>query len=60
MIEIENLTKRYGSATVVDRVSISIPRGSITVIVGTSGVGQVDAAAHDQPPGRADERTSGH
>ena len=40
MIEIENLTKRYGSATVVDRVSISIPRGSITVIVGTSGSGK--------------------
>jgi len=40
MIEIENLTKRYGSAAVVDRVSISIPRGSITVIVGTSGSGK--------------------
>jgi osmoprotectant transport system ATP-binding protein len=40
MIEIENLTKQYGSATVVDRVSISIPRGSITVIVGTSGSGK--------------------
>ena len=40
MIEIENLTKQYGSATVVDRVSISIARGSITVIVGTSGSGK--------------------
>jgi osmoprotectant transport system ATP-binding protein len=40
MIEIENLTKQYGSATVVDRVSISVPRGSITVIVGTSGSGK--------------------
>jgi osmoprotectant transport system ATP-binding protein len=40
MIEIENLTKLYGAATVVDRVSISIPRGSITVIVGTSGSGK--------------------
>jgi osmoprotectant transport system ATP-binding protein len=40
MIEIENLTKQYGSATVVDRVSISIPRSSITVIVGTSGSGK--------------------
>jgi osmoprotectant transport system ATP-binding protein len=40
MIEIENLTKQYGSTTVVDRVSISIARGSITVIVGTSGSGK--------------------
>jgi osmoprotectant transport system ATP-binding protein len=40
MIEIENLSKHYGSATVVDRVSISIARGSITVIVGTSGSGK--------------------
>lgn len=40
MIEIEALTKRYGSMTVVDRVSISIATGSITVIVGTSGSGK--------------------
>src|SRR5665213_671472 len=40
MIEIENLTKQYGSATVVDRVSITIAKGSITVIVGTSGSGK--------------------
>jgi len=40
MIEIENLTKQYEAATVVDRVSISIARGSITVIVGTSGSGK--------------------
>jgi osmoprotectant transport system ATP-binding protein len=40
MIEIEALTKRYGSITVVDRVSISIATGSITVIVGTSGSGK--------------------
>lgn len=40
MIEIEALTKQYGSLTVVDRVSMSIARGSITVIVGTSGSGK--------------------
>ena len=40
MIDIEGLTKRYGAATVVDRVSLSIARGSITVIVGTSGSGK--------------------
>jgi osmoprotectant transport system ATP-binding protein len=40
MIEIDALTKQYGSTTVVDRVSISIATGSITVIVGTSGSGK--------------------
>ena len=40
MIQIEALTKQYDAATVVDRVSISIASGSITVIVGTSGSGK--------------------
>jgi osmoprotectant transport system ATP-binding protein len=40
MIDIDNLTKRYGSTTVVDAVSLSIESGSITVIVGTSGSGK--------------------
>jgi len=40
MIEIRNVTKRYGSATVVDSVSMSVEKGSITVIVGTSGSGK--------------------
>jgi osmoprotectant transport system ATP-binding protein len=40
MIEIDALSKQYGATTVVDRVSISIATGSITVIVGTSGSGK--------------------
>ena len=40
MIVIENLTKRYGSTTAVDAVSMVIERNSITVIVGTSGSGK--------------------
>jgi len=40
MISVENLTKQYGAATVVDRVSMAIDRNSITVIVGTSGSGK--------------------
>ncbi|TCU18000.1 ABC transporter ATP-binding protein [Rhizobium sullae] len=40
MIEIRNVTKRYGAATVVDDVSMSVEKGSITVIVGTSGSGK--------------------
>ena len=40
MIDVESLTKQYGSATVVDDVSMSVARGSIAVIVGTSGSGK--------------------
>jgi osmoprotectant transport system ATP-binding protein len=40
MITIENLTKCYGATTVVDGVSMQIPRNSLTVIVGTSGSGK--------------------
>ncbi|MBY3070168.1 ABC transporter ATP-binding protein [Rhizobium laguerreae] len=40
MIEIRNVTKRYGAATVVDDVSMNVEKGEITVIVGTSGSGK--------------------
>jgi len=40
MIEIRNVTKRYGTATVVDNVSMQVEKGEITVIVGTSGSGK--------------------
>jgi len=40
MIEIRNVTKRYGPAAVVDNVSLDVEKGSITVIVGTSGSGK--------------------
>ncbi|NKM68526.1 ABC transporter ATP-binding protein [Rhizobium laguerreae] len=40
MIEIRNVTKRYGAATVVDDVSMRVEKGEITVIVGTSGSGK--------------------
>jgi len=40
MISVENLSKQYGAATVVDGVSMQIERNSITVVVGTSGSGK--------------------
>jgi osmoprotectant transport system ATP-binding protein len=40
MISIDNLSKQYGAAAVVDRVSMQIERNSISVIVGTSGSGK--------------------
>ncbi|HEX2791447.1 MAG TPA: ABC transporter ATP-binding protein [Steroidobacteraceae bacterium] len=40
MITVDNLSKQYGTTTVVDRASMVIERNSITVIVGTSGSGK--------------------
>ena len=40
MITVEGLGKRYGAVSVVDDVSLSIERNSITVIVGPSGSGK--------------------
>ena len=40
MITLENLSKQYGTTTVVDHVSMVIERSAITVIVGTSGSGK--------------------
>ncbi|MBB3965714.1 ABC transporter ATP-binding protein [Rhizobium metallidurans] len=40
MIDIRNVTKRYGDTTVVDNVSMAVEKGEITVIVGTSGSGK--------------------
>ena len=52
MIELKNVTKRYGTATVVDDVSMSVRRGSITVIVGTSA-GSVTGRASSSPACRS-------
>ena len=40
MIQVESLTKQYGASTVVDAVSMTVERGTMTVIVGTSGSGK--------------------
>ncbi len=40
MIEISNLTKRFGSFTAVDNLTLTIPRGSIFAFLGTNGAGK--------------------
>jgi len=40
MIEIERLSKRYGTHAVVEDVSFSVEAGTIAVVVGTSGAGK--------------------
>lgn len=40
MIEVKNVTKRYGSTTVVDNVSLQINKGGITSLIGPNGAGK--------------------
>lgn len=40
MIEVNSVIKRYGQTTVVDNVSVQIPRGGITAIIGPNGAGK--------------------
>ena len=40
MIEIDDITKRYGRTEVVSHVSLTVPAHSIAVVVGTSGSGK--------------------
>jgi ABC-2 type transport system ATP-binding protein len=40
MIEVKNLTKRYGQFTAVDQVSFSVPRGKIFGFLGPNGAGK--------------------
>jgi ABC-2 type transport system ATP-binding protein len=40
MIEFENVTKRYGSTTAVDRINLSIPGGGIYCLLGRNGAGK--------------------
>ena len=40
LIELAGVTKRYGAATVVDGVSLTIPRGGVTALIGPNGAGK--------------------
>ncbi|MCA9534874.1 MAG: ATP-binding cassette domain-containing protein [Myxococcales bacterium] len=40
MIEVQELTKRYGSTTAVDAVSFHVPRGEIVGFLGPNGAGK--------------------
>lgn len=40
MIEIRQLSKRFGSVTAVDNVSVTIPDGAITALLGPNGAGK--------------------
>lgn len=40
MLHIKNLSKSFGTKKIVDNVSLDMPKGSITILLGESGVGK--------------------
>ncbi|WP_144299779.1 phosphonate ABC transporter ATP-binding protein [Elioraea rosea] len=40
MLELQGLTRRYGSVTAVDEVSLSVPNGQMLGVIGRSGAGK--------------------
>lgn len=43
MIETKNLTKQYGTATVVDKINLTVPEGKIYGLLGRNGAGKTTA-----------------
>jgi len=46
VIEISNLTRRFGAKTALDAVSLSLPRGAVYGIVGANGAGKTTLIRH--------------
>lgn len=46
IIEVKNLTKRFGAKLVLDNVSLSVEKGKTTVIIGPSGCGKTVLIKH--------------
>ena len=40
MIEVQNLTKRYGATTAVNDLSFTVPDGAVTGFLGPNGAGK--------------------
>ena len=59
MIQIREVTKRYGAKTVVDGLSFTVKPGQVTGFLGPNGAGQVDHHADDPRAGPPD-RGHGH
>lgn len=46
VVEVRNLTKRFGKKLVLDRISLAVEKGKTTVIIGPSGCGKTILIKH--------------
>ena len=53
MITVRDVTKRFGDFAALDDVSLEVPDGSLTALLGPERLGQVDAAARSSPGSRS-------
>ncbi|MFB6118023.1 ABC transporter ATP-binding protein [Halosegnis sp.] len=55
MIRLDDVTRRYGTVTALEGVSLSLPRGTLTGLVGTNGAGKTTLfrllVGHERPDG---------
>ena len=50
MLDFENVTKRFGTTTAVDGVTLSIPQGQMVPgVIGPIRCWKIHVVAHDQP-----------
>ena len=47
VIETENLTKQYGSITVVDHINLHVPKGKIYGLLGRNGAGKTTVRSEE-------------
>ncbi|MEK7337521.1 MAG: ATP-binding cassette domain-containing protein, partial [Nitrospirota bacterium] len=40
MIDVQNITKRYGNLTAIDRVTFSVAKGEVLAFLGPNGAGK--------------------
>ncbi len=40
-VELRNVTKRFGSNTVIDNINLTIPQGQMVTLLGPSGCGKI-------------------
>lgn len=57
MIQIDNVTKKFGTHTVLNGISMTVPTGSVTVILGPSGSGKTTFLRTLNFLGKADSGT---
>ena len=58
MIEVRNLTKRFGEFTALDRLSMTVPTGTVYGLVGPNGAGKSTVIRHLTGIYRQDEGTA--